>query len=145
MKGVGMVTGGLSARINLIGSRTSVVRARQFAQDLLGSQHPAVEDVTLVVSELVTNSIVHSRSGERGTVRLAISRSDGTIRVEVTDEGSRHTAPHMLDDPESESGRGLRIVSVLSKEWGVSHRGTSVTTWCEVPSDDTRPSPDTLF
>ncbi len=128
-----MVAGGLSATVNLIGARTSVRRARQFTQDLLGRDHPAVDDVVLVVSELVTNSVVHSCSSRQGTVTLTISNADGAIRVEVTDEGSPASAPYIRDEPGAESGRGLRIVSMLSKEWGVTHRGTTVTTWCDVP------------
>jgi anti-sigma regulatory factor (Ser/Thr protein kinase) len=133
MKWGGMVAGSLSATINLIGTKTSVRRARHFTQDLLGRDHPAVDDVIIVVSELVTNSIRHSCSGRRGTVTLTINNSDNAIRVEVTDEGSAHSSPYIRDEPDSESGRGLRIVSMLAKEWGVTHRSTTLTTWCELP------------
>ncbi|MFC4534579.1 ATP-binding protein [Sphaerisporangium dianthi] len=129
-----MTTGGFSATVKLVGTRTSVRRARQFAQDLLGEGHPAMDDVVLVVSELVTNSITHSLSGERGTVTLTIGNSDNAVRVEVTDEGSAASAPHMRDEPDAEGGRGLQIINILAKEWGVTHRGTNVTTWCELPT-----------
>ncbi len=128
-----MAGSSLVATINLIGAKTSVARARQFTLDLLGDGHPAVDETVLAVSELVTNSIVHSDSGRQGTVALSIRGSDDSVRVEVTDAGSSCTAPYIRNDPDAESGRGLRIVSALAKEWGVTHRGTAVTTWCELP------------
>ncbi|GII78615.1 hypothetical protein Sru01_35970 [Sphaerisporangium rufum] len=120
--------------VRLLGCRTSVARARQFTQDLLGRDHPAGDDVVLVVSELVTNSIVHSRSGTaRGTVTLTIDDLDGIVRVAVTDDGSAQHAPRARDDLYAQGGRGLRIVNALAEEWGVSHHGATVTTWCQVP------------
>lgn len=53
--------------------------------------------------------------------------------MEVTDEGSAYSSPYIRDEPDSEGGRGLRIVSMLTKEWGVTHRATTLTTWCELP------------
>ncbi|MFC7386329.1 ATP-binding protein [Sphaerisporangium rhizosphaerae] len=128
-----MAADGRAATVNLVGTRTSVRRARQFTQDLLGEDHPAVDDAVLAVSELVTNSLRHSRSGEvGGTVTLTIRWSDTAIRIEVTDEGSSTNAPRVRDEPEAEGGRGLQIISALAKEWGTSHHGPNVTLWCDI-------------
>ncbi|MET8155947.1 ATP-binding protein [Sphaerisporangium sp. NPDC005289] len=132
---------GRAATVNLVGTRTSVRRARQFTQDLLGEDHPAVDDAVLAVSELVTNSLRHSHSEEAGgTVTLTIRSSDTAIRIEVTDEGSSTSTPHVRDEPDAEGGRGLQIINALAKEWGTTHHGPNVTLWCDI-AIVRRPSP----
>jgi serine/threonine-protein kinase RsbW len=83
---------------------------------------PLAEDVRLVVSELVTNSIEHGQ----GAVLLRMRRTDSRLRVEVTDENS---APAQLQHAEDEGlcGRGLFLVASLAAAWGVSDDGR--TTW----------------
>lgn len=98
----------LSGHIDLPGSARSAAAARRFVRGLLGTAHPAIDDVALVVSELVTNAVVHSRSGRHGTVRLAVRDADGVVRVEVADEGNAFSAPYVRDEPCAESGRGPR-------------------------------------
>jgi len=67
--------------------RVAVVRA--FAAALLGAQHPQADTVMLLVSEMVTNSIRHSKSGRPGqTVTVTFTRADGLLRVAVTDRGT---------------------------------------------------------
>ncbi|HEX2575582.1 MAG TPA: ATP-binding protein, partial [Aquihabitans sp.] len=73
-----------------------------------------VECVTLMVSELASNSIRHAGS----PFELAVTRDDAAVRVEITDDGAgrpevRHAAPSAT------SGRGLHIVDLLADDWGV--------------------------
>ena len=93
----------------------SVHAARRFTVDALAGSSPDVlEAVELMVSELATNCIRH----EGAAFRLAVTRADGEIRVEVTDAGSG-TPTMRTPRPEEPSGRGLRIVEMLSERWGV--------------------------
>jgi anti-sigma regulatory factor (Ser/Thr protein kinase) len=113
----------------------SVPAARRFATSALrGVSADTLEAVELMVSELATNCIRHTDSG----FELTISRTGGDIRVEATDgAGGR---PRMRSPkPTDPSGRGLRIVDMLSAEWGVDPRpATGKTVWFTVP--DTAPS-----
>lgn len=72
---------------------------------------------SLLVSELVTNAIVHGRTG--ATVEAALGQGR-VLRVAVTDDSAAllpevDTAVHAS----AEGGRGLLIVSLLATRWGV--------------------------
>jgi anti-sigma regulatory factor (Ser/Thr protein kinase) len=93
----------------------SVPAARRFAMGALAdSPAPTLEAVELMVSELATNCIRH----ERSSFHISILRTSSEIRIEVTDSGSGK--PTMRSPgPHEPSGRGLQIVDMLSKRWGV--------------------------
>ncbi|WP_172382649.1 SpoIIE family protein phosphatase [Streptomyces sp. MNP-20] len=85
------------------------------------------DTATLLVSELVTNSVRHTREGRVG---LRLVRS-GRILCEVDDEDP--TLPTLLNaGPGDEFGRGLRIVTRLAKEWGTSSGSKGKTVWFEL-------------
>ncbi|MEA2298896.1 MAG: serine/threonine-protein kinase RsbW [Solirubrobacteraceae bacterium] len=105
--------------------------ARQAVRDRLGEAVPAatLADVTLVVSELVANAVMHG-AGEIG-LRLEV---DGlSVKGEVIDAGS-------FERPIRESGRvdgvgglGLFIVAQLAQSWGI--RDGTAHVWFEIPVD----------
>jgi anti-sigma regulatory factor (Ser/Thr protein kinase) len=101
----------------------------------LGAEHPCAGVLQLIVSELVTNSIVHSGSGRReaGTVTLALAGNSGRVRVAVTDEGGP-TLPRLREaDSCAESGRGLYMVDALAAAWDCTRDSSgATTTWAEV-------------
>ncbi|MEB3966363.1 ATP-binding protein [Streptomyces kunmingensis] len=86
------------------------------------------DEVTLVVSELVTNALLHSGTAEVG-VTMAIQ--DGFLTITVTDGMSGAAVPGLADG-DAESGRGLDIVEYVVKEhggaWGTCEAGAE--TWC---------------
>ena len=85
--------------------RVAVVRA--FAAALLGAQHPQADTVMLLVSEMVTNSIRHSKSGRPGqTVTVTFTRADGLLRVAVTDRGAASGPVQRGGAAGAEGGRG---------------------------------------
>ncbi|MGC9541856.1 ATP-binding protein [Streptomyces sp. UG1] len=95
------------------------------------------EDVLLVVSELLTNAIVHALPP--ATLRLSRSRADrcGAVRVEVTDMGPA-TPPGLPTPPPldpDEHGRGLDIVTTLSTRCGVRVHSEGTSRWAELPFD----------
>ncbi len=113
----------------------SVPAARRFVTDLLrGVSADTMEAVELMVSELATNCIRHTDSG----FELTITRTGGDIRVEATD-GAGGTPEMRSPKPTEPSGRGLKIIDMLSAEWGVENSGgLGKTVWFTVP--DTAPA-----
>ncbi|MEV8007260.1 ATP-binding protein [Streptomyces parvus] len=98
----------------------SVHRARQLVHLALDVWELAAvqNDAELVVSELLTNAVLHARRGD--SVRVTVTRlGEGRVRVAVVDlSRDRPTTRAAGDD--QESGRGLDIVEVLSGgQWGV--------------------------
>jgi len=113
----------------------SVPAARRFATSTLRDvSADTLEAVELMVSELATNCIRHTDSG----FELTITRAGGDIRVEATDRAGGR--PQMRSPrPTDPSGRGLKIIDMLSAEWGVDQGAAAgKTVWFTVP--DTAPA-----
>jgi two-component sensor histidine kinase len=85
-------------------------------------------DLTLLVSELVTNACVHG--AEPIHVRLDVDH--GRVRVEVED-GSPMMPEVQRPDMHSTTGRGLLIVESLSRARGAERVGAGKVVWAEVP------------
>lgn len=112
----------------LPGIPASAAAARAFVRELLTAAGcPDTDGPELCVSELVTNSVMHSRSaGPDGTVMLRVDAWPGGARLEVRDAGplpgtlldgvpAARTSPYSED---SESGRGLWIVTQTADTFG---------------------------
>lgn len=82
-----------------------------------------VDDVALVLSELVTNSVVHGNSSDEIEFSLEVGNS---IRVEVTDRG---TGFDPTREPVGGNGLGLVLVERLAQDWGVTRDGDEFTVW----------------
>ncbi len=114
-----------------------VPRARRdLAADLLGRgiSRTLIEDALLVLSELLGNAWRHARpmSGEVGFEVGWTVGHDG-ILIEVTDGGGV-THPRLTTASVCAlSGRGLSIVSALTRDWGVLHEGRRVTVGALLP------------
>ncbi|MFE9684446.1 SpoIIE family protein phosphatase [Streptomyces sp. NPDC006285] len=81
----------------------------------------------LLVSELVTNAVRHSHSRP---IDLRLVRGD-TLLCEVDDDD--HTLPTLLSaGPLDASGRGMRVVSTLARQWGTSRTTSGKTVWFEL-------------
>ncbi len=85
---------------------------REWALDRLSA------DCQLLVSELVTNAVVHGA----GPISLEFQHFDGSLRVSVMDPHA--SPPFELRDArrDDDSGRGLAIVAAVATTWG---------SWCE--------------
>lgn len=91
------------------------------------------EDVLLVVSELLTNAIVHALPP--ATLRLSRRQVDrcGAIRVEVTDMGpTTPSSPSTSAIDPDEHGRGLAIVHALAAQCGVHAHSDGISRWAEL-------------
>ncbi|WP_338675981.1 ATP-binding protein [Streptomyces sp. SCSIO 30461] len=88
-----------------------------------------IDDVTVIISELLTNAVIHS-----GTSQIGISivvRDDGFLRLAIADGMPDFPEPKPVEEG-AESGRGLHVVDCLVREnggsWGVTEDRTIV--WC---------------
>jgi anti-sigma regulatory factor (Ser/Thr protein kinase) len=108
-------------------------QARRIIADELSTVLSAteLEDVKLMVSELVTNGIVHGGPGEEAPVMLDL-RINGSIRCAVLDQGPGFAARVREGE---HGGWGLRLVEQLSDRWGMecSPRRTEVWFECNCP------------
>jgi two-component sensor histidine kinase len=102
---------------------------------LRGRTTPAAAlDAALIVSELVTNSVLHADVGQAQALTLELATLDEHIWLSVTDAGSS-LEPRMLPENRSTPGGfGLRLVNDLACAWGVQRDGSGRTrVWCELP------------
>ena len=86
---------------------------------LQGRTSPAVaQDAALIVSELVTNSVLHADVGQEQALTLELTTLGDRIRLAVTDAGSS-LKPRMLPkNRATPGGFGLRLVNDMSCAWG---------------------------
>lgn len=130
-----MVTARAAATFEPVGR--SAGAARSFVRDaLLGWGLPeVVDDAVVLVSELVTNAVVHAGTA----AEVCCLREDGTVRIEVTDHHPERGLPSFADvpvtaseryaDPDGEGGRGLLMCSALAERWGVEYSAGRKTVW----------------
>ncbi|HET9769759.1 MAG TPA: response regulator, partial [Acidimicrobiia bacterium] len=89
-----------------------------------------LEDAQLVVSELVTNALLHAGS----RCELAMAFRNGWLRIEIRDPGSGGPEVQAADS-ESEHGRGLLLVSAMTNAWGMEPlEPTGKVVWAELRS-----------
>lgn len=109
----------------------SVAAARRFVDEFCARARclQVRDDARLIVSELVTNALVHA--GSRCEVRCRVVAA--VLRLEVLDEGRGSPDPQR-PSPDEDHGRGLLLIGVLAAAWGVEAApdGRKVV-WAELP------------
>lgn len=117
------------------GQSASVRQSREFVRGVLGEGWPGLDDVLVMVSEIASNAIRHTASGDDGWFDVTVSVTGRTARVAVADRGSS-SEPRIPDesgDPDVPTGgRGLRIVDTLAARWGHGGDELGRVVWFEV-------------
>lgn len=115
-----------------------VGRARRWvrAQLVGGRRRPApgqTDTLVLLVSELVTNAVVHT--GRPAVLRLAVRERRASrrlaVRLEVADTSNREPRRRQAAGEDTD-GRGLELVEVLADRWGWQREGSGKRVWCEL-------------
>ena len=111
----------------------SVREARTMIRECLArhGREDLVETAELLVSEIVTNALVHAGT----TIEVAFSFVGGGLRVEVTD-GSPHEPARRGYGPSAGTGRGLMLLEDMVDAWGVTPRDLGKTVWFQITSRD---------
>ncbi|WP_344975084.1 ATP-binding protein [Streptosporangium fragile] len=122
---VALRPGGLTWRRTFLGRPDQVSEARRFVRFLL-QDSSCGEDAELVVSELASNALRHTSSGQaHGSFIVEVIRKTASIRISVYDCGWGRTPGfrrQQWPSADQESGRGLMTVAALASRVGC--RGT---------------------
>lgn len=139
----------LQVQLEIRPDPSEVGRARRWARSRLAgsairADESLAEALVLLVSELVTNAVVHT--GRSAVLRLVLPEAapgepgqlgepgtpeETTVRLEVDDASDLAPVPRCVDD-EATGGRGLALVDGLADRWGWSREGTGKRIWCEL-------------
>ena len=121
--------------LTIPGTPQHVASARMFIART-ASRVPGIDSdaATVLTSELVTNAIQHTRSGDGGEVTVVVIGLPDGVRVEVTDQGSPG-APVVKSDLYAADGHGLYLVQQLAGKWGYLRDPTGTTVWFHLPTD----------
>jgi anti-sigma regulatory factor (Ser/Thr protein kinase) len=107
-------------------------QARRIIADELADRVPApvLDDVKLMVSELVTNGIVHGSTEPDEPVMLDLL-VNGSIRCRVMDHGEGFATRARNADPSPSGGWGLQVVEQLADRWGLQCSPKRTEVWFE--------------
>ncbi|MBK3645565.1 ATP-binding protein [Streptomyces sp. NPDC001260] len=95
------------------------------------------DTAALVVTELVTNALVHTASS---LIVCELHDGEDLVRIAVRDEGCAPGAPHpSRARPEEEHGRGLLLIDALCHAWGAHEHGPGLLVWAELPRQADEP------
>jgi anti-sigma regulatory factor (Ser/Thr protein kinase) len=113
------------------GSPDQVHHARDFVARALAG-FPAVDDAVLLASEVVTNAVVHTASGDGGAFAVMVCRDGNRARIAVRDGGADKVPVTRPVNRGGESGLGLGLVDVLADRWGHDGDARGRVVWFEV-------------
>jgi PAS domain S-box-containing protein len=133
--GTGMNGRVVHARCRLRPRPESVGEARRFVRSVVdeAGARAMADTAVLVVSEVVTNAVLHA-----GTpVDVAVRAGRGRVRVEVADGSAQLPRPRSYDRLVS-TGRGLHILDAVVDDWGVDVASAGKTVWFELTPETTR-------
>ncbi|MFD3843119.1 SpoIIE family protein phosphatase [Streptomyces sp. NPDC058642] len=95
------------------------------------------DDAVVVVSELVTNAVVHA--GTDVDLECRLETETGALVVEVADQHPSRAPRDGTGEPSYETpeyGRGLRLVATLAESWGITYRKGTKTVWARLTEED---------
>jgi anti-sigma regulatory factor (Ser/Thr protein kinase) len=115
-------------------ARPEMLSEARVALDRLQDTAPKelLDNVRLMVSELLSNSMKHAKLDSGDTIELHVSTEQGQVRVEVVDAGPGFAPGQSTPSMYQDSGWGLFLVEQLSDRWGVEQIGQATTVWFEI-------------
>lgn len=97
-----------------------VARRRLTERFAAGLDKDELRDAALLISELVTNAVLHGR----GHVELSARLDDDRLTVDVADQGGGFEASGRDRGLDAVGGHGLNIVDAVASRWGI-YEGSS--------------------
>ncbi|MDF5751898.1 ATP-binding protein [Spongiactinospora sp. TRM90649] len=124
----------------------AIGEARRFVRQALARWRLAdiTDDVALIVTELITNSLAYGKE----PIRLTLRADGRAVRGEVSDHGS--ALPTLMPaDLYNEHGRGLILVNAYADRWGIDPAASGKTVWfvrrAAAATEELHPAPDRTF
>ena len=121
----------MRATFRLLPSNTSPRAGRLVVSEVLqewGVPTSVVDDAVLMVSELVTNAVLHARSEDPLELELVY---DKTLRISLADGSGEHPRAKVARVGD-EGGRGIAILGTLASRWGVEDLASGKRVWAEL-------------
>lgn len=134
MTGMKIYVNEFSADAQVQGGSHAGARARRVIERALDGRLPqeTLADVSLLVTELVSNGVWHGGADERSSLHLHVSGDDGVVRIEVENpDGADGEPAQRRPDLNGGGGLGLHIVERVASRWGV-RRSPRVAVWFEL-------------
>ncbi len=120
--------------VRLPENHRSAALAREFTRKTLSRWgHACWQDAEQVVSELVSNVLLHAH----GQPVLRLLEVSAGVRIEVSDDSPQPPTVRRSGP----GGLGMQLVERMSSAWGVSRRGRGKVVWCELPAAPGTPYP----
>ncbi len=112
-------------RFEVCGGQDAPATARAVLEELLAGslEDDDLFDVSVLVSELVTNAVRHAGADERQSIVVHLAVAPGVLRVEVCDQGPGFDAPAEPRARPEGGGNGLVLLARMSSDWGVATDG----------------------
>src|ERR1700722_9646057 len=124
----------MPAQLWFPGTASAVGQARRFVAGGTCDGFPGLDDVLVLVSEVASNAVKHTASGDDGAFEVAVWMTGGSVRVEIGDQGGA-SEPRLAEDGPAEAligGRGLGVVGRLAAKWGHGGDELGRVVWFEV-------------
>jgi anti-sigma regulatory factor (Ser/Thr protein kinase) len=99
--------------------------------DELGVERRRRHTLVLLVSEVVSNAVLHSTGPDDADIELTAAVGEGAIRVTVTDAGEGFI-PSERDPAREDGGYGLYLLERAASDWGVEV-GAATSVWFDLP------------
>ena len=114
----------------MLPNATAPGHARRWLHEALATveiDDDTVQLVVLVVDELVTNAVIHAGTA----IDVRLQHDAGVVRCVVRDRRTDGPIPRIIESTDGR-GRGLRLVDVVSRRWGVDRDTCGTSVWAEI-------------
>lgn len=101
-----------------------------------GIETGVADDAELLVTELVTNSVIHART----SVKVEVVERDGHIEFQISDRSTRQVQLR-LPTPDAVTGRGVHLLDQIAAEWEVIPRAGGKTVRFKLSTTNSTVSP----
>jgi two-component sensor histidine kinase len=107
--------------LSIAGGPRAPERARAWLQSTVGWLPDELEhNLLLLTCELVNNSVLHGKAGEKDVIEIELRSTDGGVRAQVSDPGHGFMPTGRDQDIDEPGGWGLVLVDRLAKRAGAS-------------------------